>query len=101
MQSVSPRRREPDLGVMNPGPEPESTYALAFFIESLVEGALAFPRWLADICDSIRLIAFHWAKVEQKIECGIRENYVSGLFSMIWLGICVCSAEDCKTLWPL
>ena len=82
------------MGVMNPVPEPESTYALAFFIESLVEGALAFPRWLADICDSIRLIAFHWAKVEQKIECGIRENYVSGLFSMIWLGSSVGRAED-------
>ena len=75
-------------------PDPESTYALPVFIESLVEGALAFPRWLADICDSIRLIAFHWAKVEHKIEYGIRENYVSGLFSMVWLGSSVGRAED-------
>ena len=82
------------MGVINPVLDPESTYALPVFIESLVEGALAFPRWLADICDSIRLIAFHWAKVEQKIECGIRENYVSGLFSMIWLGSSVGRAED-------
>ena len=66
MQSVSLRRREPDLGVINPVPDLESTYALPVFIEYLVEGALAFPRRLADICDSIRLIAFHWAKVEQK-----------------------------------
>ena len=42
-------------------------HALPVFIEYLVEGALAFPRRLASICDSMRLIAFHWAKVEQKI----------------------------------
>ena len=54
------------MGVINPVSDLESTYALPVFIDSLVEGALTFPRWLADICDSIRLIAFHWAKVEQK-----------------------------------
>jgi hypothetical protein len=30
------------------------------------EGALAPPQWLAGICDSMRLIAVHWAKVEQE-----------------------------------
>jgi len=84
MQSASLRRREPDLGVINPVLDLESTYALPVFIESLVEGAFAFPRWLADICDSIRLIAFHWAKVEQTKECGIWKNYPVPCFQ--WVG---------------
>ena len=62
------------MGEVNPVPDLESTYALPVFIESLVEGALAFPRRFAGICDSMRLIAFRWAKVEQTKECGIREK---------------------------
>src|ERR1035437_683886 len=94
MQSVSLCRREPDLGVINPVLDLESTYALHIFIESLVEDALAFPRRFACICDSIRLIALHWAKVEQTKECGIRKNYPSSLFSTVWLGSSVGRAED-------
>jgi hypothetical protein len=66
LQAVNVRRREPDLGVISPVPDPEPSYALLDFIEDLIERALAFLRRLAGIRDSIRLIAFHWAKVEQK-----------------------------------
>ena len=74
MQSVSLRRREPVLGVIDPVLDLESTYALAVFIEYLVEGPLAFPQRLAGICDSIRLIGFHWAKVEQESRLGNSEK---------------------------
>jgi hypothetical protein len=51
---------------MGPGPEAEPAYALLVFIEDLMERALALPRWLARICISMRLIAFHGAKVKQR-----------------------------------
>jgi hypothetical protein len=66
LQAVNVRRREPDLGVISPVPDPEPAYALLVFIKDLIERALAFLRRLADICDLMRLIAFHWAKVEQR-----------------------------------
>ena len=94
LQAVNVRRQRPGLGVISPVPDRESAYALLVFIEGLIERALAFPRRLAGICDSIRLIAFHWAKVEQESDWGIRKNYPSSLFSMVWLGSSVGRAED-------
>ncbi|SPE51225.1 hypothetical protein SBV1_130094 [Verrucomicrobia bacterium] len=80
--------------MISPVSDPERAYALLVFIEDLNEHALALPRELAGICDSMRLIAFHWAKVEQQIGLGIRNNYPSSVFSMDWLGSSVGRAED-------
>ena len=83
MQSVRLRRREPVLGVIDPVLDLESTYALAVFIEYLVEGPLAFPQRLAGICDSIRLIAFHWAKVEQKSRTASTRKFYGGAINQV------------------
>ena len=66
LHAFNVRRRKPGLGVISPVPDREPVYALLVFIGDLIERAVALPRWLAGICDSMRLIGFHWAKVEQR-----------------------------------
>ena len=84
------------MGIVSPIANPEPMHSAIVFIEDLINGAFADARRVC-VCDPMRLITLHRARVEQKSRTALSARLqivLNAAVSVGWLGSSVGRAED-------